>query len=48
MALTLSHPRASALQAALAPLIDDPRVTVITGAPGISATFDTPGGRKTL
>ena len=48
VALTISHPRASVVEAALAPLIDDPRVTVITGAPGLSATFDTPSGRKVL
>jgi hypothetical protein len=47
-ALTLRHPRAEALRAALAPLIADPRLTLEPGAPGLSARLDTPAGPVTL
>lgn len=46
--LTLRHPQADALRAALAPLVSDPRLCVQTGAPGIEAVFDTPSGRRVL
>ncbi|MDX5357705.1 MAG: VOC family protein [Rhodobacterales bacterium] len=46
--LRLSHPRADALRAALAGLIDDPRLSVTEGVPGLSATFSTPHGVRQL
>lgn len=43
--LTLTHPRAEALRAALAPLIRDDRLQINEGeAPGLRATFSTPAG----
>lgn len=48
-ALELHSPVAPALRAALAPLIDDPRVTVTHAAvPGMRATLSTPGGDVAL
>ncbi len=47
-ALRLSHPQADALRAALAPLIDDPRISVTEGPPGLSATLSTPHGPRML
>lgn len=46
--LTLRHPEAEALSRALAPLIDDPRIAVETGAPAISAELLTPKGPRRL
>lgn len=47
--LVLTHPEARALDAALAPLISDPRLRVETGpAPRITASFSTPAGPVTL
>lgn len=47
-ALTLRHPDAAGLRAALAPLTAEPRLSIETGAPGIEAWFDTPAGRRVL
>lgn len=46
--LTLRHPRAEELRAALAPLIDDARIEVEMGAPAISAQLLTPAGARLL
>lgn len=46
--ITLRHPRPAALQKALAGLIEDPRLSVETGAPGIAFAFDTPDGPRVL
>jgi hypothetical protein len=47
-ALTLTHPQAPALAAALAPLAD-PRITAIPGAtPALAARFETPAGLRAL
>ncbi|MEC7762432.1 MAG: VOC family protein [Pseudomonadota bacterium] len=43
VALTLSHPEAEGLTAALAPFLDDPRVTVVSGPVGIEARIATAG-----
>ena len=47
--LTLVHPQADALRAALAAILDDPRVSV-EGAerPGLAAILDTPAGPRAL
>jgi hypothetical protein len=45
--LTVRHPQAAALRAALAAL-HDPRVTIADGPPGLQATFDTPAGPRHL
>lgn len=43
------HPQAAAAQAALAGLLDDPRIGFVTApVPGYRATFDTPHGRRVL
>ncbi len=43
--LTLAHPEACALRAALAAVLDDPRIAVEqAAAPGLSAVLDTPAG----
>lgn len=47
-ALTLRHGDADALRAALAPLIDDPRIRIEAGPPGLSARFATPQGERHL
>ena len=44
--LTVTHPQAPALQAALA--LDDPRVTFAPGRPGLQAVIDTPKGPVAL
>jgi Glyoxalase-like domain len=44
--LTLSHPDARALAASLA--IPDPRISVVRGAPGLTARIMTPAGERTL
>ena len=47
--LTLTHPRADALRAALAGILDDPRVTVQPGTvASITATLDTSAGPRPL
>lgn len=47
--LVVSHPQAGALRAALAPLINDPRVVITLGAePALAAEFDTPHGTRFL
>jgi len=47
--LELSHPRAAALTAALAPLIEDPRITVRQAdRPAMRARFATPHGERWL
>ena len=47
-ALTLMHPQAGALRAALAGVIDDPRLTILAGPVGLSARFSTPTGDRHL
>lgn len=42
VALTLSHPESDALAAALAPFLDDARVSVVSGPVGIEARIATP------
>lgn len=46
--LTLCHPEADALRAALAPVFTDDRIAVEAGAPALHAAFDTPNGPRTL
>ncbi|KIC12988.1 polyphosphate kinase [Leisingera sp. ANG-M1] len=46
--LVVSHPEARSLQAALDRIIDDPRIAVEPGAPGLMAEFETPHGRRVL
>ncbi len=46
--LTLRHPQPDALHAALQGLVDDPRLRIVVGSPGIEAAFDTPRGRRVL
>ena len=47
--LRLCHPRAEELSAALAPFLQDARVTVAhAAAPGLAARFDTPSGLRDL
>jgi hypothetical protein len=48
ISLTLSHPRAEALAAALAPLFTDPRVSVHEGPVGLSARIRSGGSEVTL
>ncbi len=43
-ALEVTHPEAEALSVALAPLVADRRLSVHSGAPGVSAWLDTPHG----
>jgi hypothetical protein len=47
-AMTLIHPQAEALRAALAGMCDDPRLTVHAGPVGLSARFSTPNGERHL
>ncbi|WP_259772791.1 VOC family protein [Aliiroseovarius crassostreae] len=47
-ALEITHPEAEALSVALAPLVIDMRITLHSGAPGLSAWIDTPGGMVQL
>lgn len=45
----VAHPEATALRAALAPMLTDPRVVIVDGpAKAMRATFDTPAGRRVL
>ncbi|MEM1237604.1 MAG: VOC family protein [Pseudomonadota bacterium] len=46
--LTIRHPKASALAEALAPLIDDARLSFETGMPGLTARIATPAGERVL
>ncbi|WP_264210230.1 VOC family protein [Leisingera thetidis] len=46
--LTLSHPEAAALQAALDRILADPRIAVEQGAPAMMAEFATPHGKRQL
>lgn len=47
--LEIAHPKAAALQAALAPLFQDPRVVITQGpAKAMRASFDTPHGPRVL
>jgi hypothetical protein len=46
--LTVSHPEADALHAALAPLLQDDRIAFQTGPAGLHAEFETPHGLRTL
>lgn len=46
--LTLSHPQAAELRAALDRILADPRIAVEPGAPALQAEFDTPHGSRRL
>ena len=46
--LELQHPEADGLRAALARLIEDPRIEVVAGPARLTAEFDTDDGRRTL
>ncbi len=46
--LTVRHPEARALRAALARVLEDPRVVVEPGRPALQAEFDTPHGPRLL
>ena len=46
--LTVQHPQAETLAAALAPVFTDARVVFEVGTPALSARFDTPAGRAVL
>lgn len=46
--LVISHPEAAALEAEIAPVLDDRRISFETAAPGLTAGFATPAGRKWL
>lgn len=46
--LTLSHPAPEGLRAALAPLLSDARITVVTGPRGLSARLQGPQGEVCL
>jgi hypothetical protein len=46
--LEIASPDAPALTAALAPLINDPRVVIVPGEPAMRASFDTPSGLRVL
>jgi hypothetical protein len=46
--LTLCHPNAADLRAALARILSDPRLVVEPGAPDMQAEFDTPHGPRRL
>jgi hypothetical protein len=47
--LEVAHPEAAALRDALAGRFADPRVVIVQGSvKAIRATFDTPGGTRTL
>jgi hypothetical protein len=46
--LEIAHPEAAALNAVLAPLIQDPRIAITTGPKAMRATFDTPQGQRHL
>ena len=46
--LVLSHPEAGELRDAVTGLCDDPRLEFVTGAAGLRAELDGPGGRRTI
>lgn len=46
--LTVFHPDAPSLEAALGPHLADPRLAFETGPPNLTAVFDTPAGRRVL
>ena len=46
--LEVAHPEAEALQARLAPVLDDARVIFVPGPGGLRAEFETPWGRRWL
>jgi len=46
--LEVAHPEAEALQARLAPVLDDARVIFVPGPGGLRAEFETPRGRRWL
>ena len=47
--IEIAHPKAEALQSALAPLFHDPRVVILQGpAKAMRATFTTPHGARVL
>jgi hypothetical protein len=46
--MTLHHPQADALRAALGALTRDPRLTVEPGPAGLQARFCTPDGDRLL
>jgi hypothetical protein len=46
--MEIAHPDSEALRAALAPLIDDPRIVITSGATALRASFDTPHGSRQL
>jgi hypothetical protein len=46
--LEVRHPQAGTLAARLAPLLDEPRLTFLSGPPALSALIDTPAGRRWL
>lgn len=46
--LTITHPEAPALRAALAGRLEDPRVAIETGQQAMRATFSTPLGERSL
>jgi len=46
--LVVAHPEATALRDILAPYLAEPRVVFETGAPALSAEFDTPHGARVL
>ncbi|SFO29884.1 Glyoxalase-like domain-containing protein [Roseovarius lutimaris] len=46
--LVVCHPEAGALEAALAPVLDDARVVFESGAAGLRAEFATPSGPRAL
>lgn len=48
LGLRISHPDAGALEATLAPHLDDDRITFATGPAGLGARFDTPNGPREL
>lgn len=48
VALEIAHPDAPGLRAALAPLVDDPRLSIRSGATAMHATFATPAGERRL
>lgn len=48
VSLTLSHPQAGALGWALGPFLDDDRVLIRQGPPGMRAVIHTPDGEKVL
>lgn len=46
--LRLLHPDPTALRRALKPMLTDPRIRIVKGAPGLQAEFSTPAGKRLL